>query len=189
MIGFPNETIDQINSTFDFARELRAHSNQFQTVLPYPGTQLFEEAKRANLLLFQEDALDKFEVRKCDYLKSDEWDYDKLREMIYDVNIELNFLNNFLLDTKKGMDYMLRYLESFLPRLPDHIIARIVVGYIYKQKNNMAKCEEYYNSVLSLFEDKSLYNTFIKYFSWQHYIIDDFNQYLKTNGLEIQKKP
>ncbi|MFZ0034187.1 MAG: radical SAM protein [Sedimentisphaerales bacterium] len=188
MVGFPNETMNQIKSTFDFARELKATSNQFQPVLPYPGTQLYKEAKNANLLRFQEDTLDKFEIRKCNYLKSDEWDYDKLREMIYDVNIELNFLNNFLLDTKQGMDYMLRYIENFLLRLPEHIIARMIVGYLYKQKNNMAKCEEYYNSVINLFEDSILYNTFIKYLSWEHYIIDDFKQYLKTTRGQNSEK-
>ena len=95
MLGFPGETLGQIKSTISLARELKAHSNQFLTVLPYPGTRMFKEAKDDGLLVFQEDDLDKFDNRSCDYLKSDEWNYAQLQEMIYDSNIEINFLNNF----------------------------------------------------------------------------------------------
>lgn len=187
MIGFPKETIEQINSTFNFARELRAHTNQFLTVLPYPGTELFDEAKSANLLVFQEDDLSKFDNRKCDYLKSNEWSYDRLQEMIYDVNIELNFLNNPLLDTKSGMNTMLKFLENLLLRLPEHIIARIIIGYIYKQKNMKLECEEYYNSAIDLLKEKSLKATFNKYLFWKHSIINDFNQYFSARRLSLSE--
>lgn len=180
MIGFPGETIEQINRTFNFARELKAHSHQFLTVLPYPGTQLFDEAKSEGLLVFDESELDKFDNRKCDYIKSNEWDYDKLQEMIYDVNIELNFLNNIMLDSKEGTDDMLQTLEGFILKLPEHIIARIIIGYIYKQKNNLEKNTQYYDSAAKLFEDTKLRNTFLKYLSWQHPIINDFNYYLRS---------
>lgn len=185
MLGFPNETMSQIKDTFSLARELRADSNQFLAVLPYPGTQLFEEAKSANLLVFQEDDLDKFDNRKCDYLKSDEWDYNKLQEMIYGANIELNFLNNPSLDTRENMDYMLGFLENLLLRLPEHIIARIIIGYVYKQKGDIVRCQEYYDSAVSLFGNKKLRDTFIKYLSWRHPVIDDFNRYVKTKDIRI----
>lgn len=183
MIGFPNETIEQIKSTFNFARELKAHSNQFLTVLPFPGTQLFEEAKRDNLLFFQEDDLDKFDDRKCDYLKSDEWDYDLLRDMIYDINIEVNFLNNSLLDTAEGRYQFLEYLKGLLLRLPEHIIARIIAGYLYKQKRDYSKSENYYKSAIELFRNKTLHKTFFKYLSWDNPVIKDFNQFLLEKKL------
>lgn len=185
MIGFPGETLEQIEQTFNLARELKANSNQFLTVLPYPGTQLFNEAKSANLLVFDENDLDKFDNRKCDYLKSNEWNYDKLQDMIYDVNIEINFLNNPALDTKEGTDYILSSLENFILRLPEHIVAHIIIGYIYKQKDNIEKYQKHYNSAIKLFENKKLNTTFTKYLSWRHPIIDDFNQFLKAQGIVI----
>lgn len=185
MLGFPGETIKQINETFDFARELKAHTNQFLTVLPYPGTQLFEEAKKAGILIFQEDSLDKFDNRKCDYLKSDEWNYKQLQEMIYDVNIELNFLNNPLLDTLENEQYMLDLVEKLLLKLPGHIIAHIVAGYIYKKKNMLVDCERHYQAAIKLFKNKILYNTFVNYLSWKHPIMGDFNQYLEIKAVKI----
>ncbi len=177
MIGFPNETLDQINETFNLARELKADSNQFATVLPYPGTQLFNEAKSANLLVFPEDNLDKFDTRRCDYLKSDQWNYEQLQKMIYDVNIEINFLNNPSLETPAGRDNILEYFKKILLTIPGHIILHLVIGYIYKQKNCYPEYEKHYNMARELFKDKKLSETFSKYLSWDNPIIKDFNQF------------
>lgn len=182
MVGFPNETMEQINSTFNLARELRANSNQFMRVLPYPGTQLFDEAKSANLLALHEDDLDKFDNRKCEYLKSDEWGYKQLQEMIYDVNIEINFLNNPLLDSEEGRDYMLEFFERLLLRLPEHAIARIIVGYIYKKKGDLVKCEKNYISALDLLQKESIRAVFNKYLLNNHHIVNDFNQFRESKN-------
>lgn len=156
MLGFPNETLNQINQTFDLARELRGHSNQFLTVLPYPGTKLFLDAKETNLLFFEEDDLDKFDNRKCDYLRSDEWNYVSLKNMIYDANIEMNFLNNPYLSSSEGREHMLEFCESLVLRLPQHIIAHIIAGYLHKQNNSINQYEKHYKEAIKLFNEKNL---------------------------------
>ncbi|MBF0558388.1 MAG: B12-binding domain-containing radical SAM protein [Nitrospirae bacterium] len=185
MIGFPNETIAQINATFNLAQELRAYHNQFLVVLPYPGTELFEYAKSQDLLIFKEDDLDKFDMRKCDYLKSEEWNYNQLQEMIYDKNIELNFLNNPLMDSVEGREHLRQYYENFLIRLPEHIIAHIVLGYIYRQNNFHIEFAKHYDAASGLFMDKALRTTFMRYLSWDHRIIDDFKQYVADKNIVI----
>jgi len=187
MIGFPGETMEQINQTFNFARKLRAHSNQFLTVLPYPGTKLYEDAKEGGFLAFNDVDLDRFDNRKCEYLKSDEWNYEQIREMIYDINIEINFLNNPFLDTKEGEVNMLMFLEKLLLRLPEHVISHIIAGYIHKNKKDYAKCEMYYNSAVELLNtNKVLNDTFAKYLLLNHPIINDFNKYLQKNDIKIK---
>jgi len=185
MLGFPNETLQQINSTIDLARELRAHSNQFMTVLPYPGTKLFEEAKSNDLLMSPDDDLDRYDYMKCDYLKSDEWNTTQLQEIGYDANIELNFLNNPCLDTVEDRDYILREFEDLLLTLPEHIILHISVGYINKLKNNLVNYEKHYKIAAGLFKQQLLYNTFKKYLSWDYSIINDFVEYLNANNKKI----
>ncbi|GAI09421.1 unnamed protein product, partial [marine sediment metagenome] len=44
MIGFPNETMGQINETVNMAKKLRTYSIQVFPVFPFPGTKLYEEA-------------------------------------------------------------------------------------------------------------------------------------------------
>lgn len=182
MVGLPNETAEQINETFNLARELKAFSNQFFCYLPYPGTRLFNEAKEANLLLFPDDDLDKFDYRQGGYLKSDQWDYRELQEKLYDLNIEANFLNNPFLESAEKREVLLDYLKKISLMLPEHIVLHLVVGYIYDQKNDRLKCEEHYNIARELFKDKKLSETFTKYLSWDNPIIKDFNQY--TNSIK-----
>lgn len=47
MIGFPTETVYEIRSTVDLAIKLPLHTVVFFTVVPFPGTKLYELAKKA----------------------------------------------------------------------------------------------------------------------------------------------
>jgi anaerobic magnesium-protoporphyrin IX monomethyl ester cyclase len=185
MVGFPGETIEQIRETFAFARELRGHSNQFLTVTPYPGTRLFQEAEESGLLNIPEYDFDKYDNRRSEYLKSDQWDYKLLQEMIYDANIEINFLNHPQLDIPDEIDEFLTYLTELLKRLPDHIISRILVGFIHMKKGNPHDREEYYRSAYQRFSDKGLCNTFLKYLDWEYESIVDFKNYLREKELPL----
>lgn len=185
MIGFPNETIDQINMTFDLARELRADSNQFLVVLPFPGTQLFDEVKSLNILAFDENNLDNYDnydCRKSDYIKSKAWNYSLLQDMIYDASMEINFLNNPGLETMGGRELLLNNFKNLILSLPEHVVAHIVIGYIYHQKNNVDECERHYNMATDLLRKKELNSTYSKYISWNNPVINDYYSY--TIGLD-----
>lgn len=185
MVGFPHETMDQINETLDLARELKAHSNQFLILVPYPGTEIYEEAKRDHLLTFDESSLDLFEPRKTNFLHSDEWTYEQLAKLIYDVNIDLNFLNNPALSEGENQVWLLGFLENLLLRIPGHVIAIIMLGYMYKNQEKSGNWEKYYLEAVKNLRVEAVNETFIKYFSWQHPIIDDFNAYCVVNNIQI----
>jgi radical SAM superfamily enzyme YgiQ (UPF0313 family) len=51
MIGFPDETKESISKTFKLAKEIKANNTWFCSVVPYPGTKLYELAKRKGWLL------------------------------------------------------------------------------------------------------------------------------------------
>ena len=186
MIGFPHETIGQIKETFNFARELKARFNYFSIVLPYPGTKLFEQAKTDGFLILDDDSdLENYDCRKSEYLVSDEWTYDQLKEMAYDANIEMNFLNNPCLSSEKHIEYFQEELVAFLRKIPDHIIVRMIIGYIYNLKGNLLEYERYYDSAIELFENNSLHDTFYKYVCWDNPVIRDFNRYLVNKDARV----
>lgn len=54
MIGFPDETREEIKSTLSFPKKLKVDYVQFTIATPYPGTELYEMAKRENLLLTED---------------------------------------------------------------------------------------------------------------------------------------
>lgn len=51
IIGFPDETEENIRKTIHFARELPIDFAQFYFATPFPGSNLYEECKARNLLL------------------------------------------------------------------------------------------------------------------------------------------
>jgi radical SAM superfamily enzyme YgiQ (UPF0313 family) len=51
IIGWPNETVDDIENTLTFARRLGTDYAQFSFATPYPGTELYNLAKKQKLLL------------------------------------------------------------------------------------------------------------------------------------------
>ncbi|MCP5108197.1 MAG: B12-binding domain-containing radical SAM protein [bacterium] len=186
LFGFPNETMDQVRETLDIARQLKAHSNQFLILVPYPGTELYEEAKRENLLVSDQENFDNFEPRRANYLYSDEWTAAQLEEIIYDANIELNFLDNASLYIPDQWDTFREFCERLLLRIPGHIASFLVVGYIYKMQEEPANYEKYYRGAVEAFKEKSTYDTFYRYLSLDNSIVNDFNQYCRSKGIEIE---
>lgn len=186
LFGFPNETMDQVKETLNIARELKAHSNQFLILVPYPGTELYREAQEKNLLVFEENDLDNFEPRRSNYLVSDEWTAAQLEEIIYDANIELNFLDNASLYIPEQLDSFREFCEKLLLRIPGHIASYLVVGYIYKQQHNRENYEKYYQGAIESFKDPGTYETFYRYLALDHnLIIQDFNSYCEVKGIKI----
>ncbi|MEM1515648.1 MAG: radical SAM protein [Candidatus Bathyarchaeia archaeon] len=54
IVGFPDETKEEIKSTLSFPKKLKIDYAQFTVATPYPGTELYEMAKKDGLLLTEE---------------------------------------------------------------------------------------------------------------------------------------
>jgi anaerobic magnesium-protoporphyrin IX monomethyl ester cyclase len=46
ILGFPDETIKSIEDTIKFAKKIKPHFAKFSTLVPYPGTEVYEKLKR-----------------------------------------------------------------------------------------------------------------------------------------------
>lgn len=68
MVGIPGETIDDMNSTFKFARKLDPDWCQFNTYVAVPGSNLYDEIMKNGLY----DRVEDFVT----YVKTDEFDYE-----------------------------------------------------------------------------------------------------------------
>jgi len=45
MLGFPSETVEEVQKTINFARGSKLHTAVFSIVTPFPGTRLYDLAK------------------------------------------------------------------------------------------------------------------------------------------------
>jgi len=184
MVGFPNETLDQINMTFDLARELKTTTNLFSVVMPYPGTALWDYAKETGALIVDDESIiDLFYYRSSKgNLRSEHWTNNELITMMYDFNIEYNFINNADLETDFGQDALRSWLEDTLLRsLPTHIIGNILLGYLYKEGKENVKANGYFKKAKELFSDEELKTAFEKYLSWDNKVIKSYLDYVGNN--------
>lgn len=131
MLGFPTETLEEIDSTIDFAVKSDLAHAMFSLVTPQPGTPLYEEARKVN-----ENALEK--VILSDYHSSTSWygeaygvDVHKIRASAYfrfylssPTRMWRIFRHTTYLDLARGFYYWIgrafrrqnRELEDALPQ-------------------------------------------------------------------------
>jgi radical SAM superfamily enzyme YgiQ (UPF0313 family) len=64
IMGFPEDTVGTLQDTYDLLIELKADFNYVFNLIPFPGTKVFEQAKREGLLLstFSEDQVWKGDI-------------------------------------------------------------------------------------------------------------------------------
>jgi len=88
IIGFPDETEEQMQRTFDFAKSLKTNSSSFCLATPMIGTKLLETCKRENLL--EQD----FDVKKANYvepsIKNQDISREELKKLCDKFNTEIN---------------------------------------------------------------------------------------------------
>ena len=88
IIGFPNETRQQIQETYNFAKELNSDSASFCLATPMIGTQLLKTCKEQDLLNGS------FDVRNANYLQSNiinpNIKSEELEALVYKFNSSYN---------------------------------------------------------------------------------------------------
>ena len=64
IMGFPEDTTQTLQDTYDLLVELNADLNYVFNLIPFPGTKVFEQAKKEGLLLtsFSEEQIWKGEI-------------------------------------------------------------------------------------------------------------------------------
>lgn len=55
IIGLPGETEKEVRNSFEFARRMGVNNAQFYSLVPYPGSELFDWAKEKGYLLYEPD--------------------------------------------------------------------------------------------------------------------------------------
>ena len=92
IMGFPEDTPQTLQDTYDLLMELKADLNYVFNLIPFPGTKVFEQAKREGLLLstFSEEQIWKGEIDLDPVQKAQQY-YLKPKNMSFE---ELDYFRN-----------------------------------------------------------------------------------------------
>lgn len=107
IVGFPDETLEEIKDTFNFALKCNLHIANFNYATPLPGTRLWEQAEKENLFV------SKFDMANIIYdrpsLKSKNWTIQDL-ESLYLSESRKFYLRTFI---KHPKVILFRAVDSF----------------------------------------------------------------------------
>lgn len=131
MVGFPFETKQQIEQTYEYARGLDFDWVLFSRFQPYPGTLLYELCIEEGYLSPDMD----YENLRLSVanIETPHFDGKYLEESAYLANLEMNFVNSRNL--KHGdLDRAIKDFNWVLEMVPDHAIAYYCLGQAYFKK-------------------------------------------------------
>tara|TARA_B100000315_G_scaffold260430_1_gene321742 strand:+ start:3065 stop:4933 length:1869 start_codon:yes stop_codon:yes gene_type:complete len=148
IIGFPDETVEMINNSKEFAKELGVDWIAVNTPVPIYGSEFYEEV--VNKKLISEDYY-AGKVYTQSYFETPNFTAEELNKLAYDFNIEVNFLYNINIRQGNYEKILPRY-RDICTRFPTHIISWVCLYYIYgkqgdleNQQKAFKQIEEQYN--------------------------------------------
>ena len=144
MLGFLEETEEQFFETIKFGKELKFDWTLYSCVTPFPGTELYYEAKTKGML--PENIEDDFEQLDFkDYVLNPR---HLSREFIlkerYFANLDQNFFENPNLSNGKT-EIALSDFKNVIKLSPTHASAYYCIGKIYKKKGERTLAKQYYS--------------------------------------------
>jgi radical SAM superfamily enzyme YgiQ (UPF0313 family) len=177
MVGFPQETMEEIILTIEYSKKIRAHQTSFWIVAPWPGTELFDYVSDHNHLSKEFD-INNLGYRGTDHFVNVQFDYDEVKTIIYDTNIELNFLRHLWFEDPKHYKDLYAYWHKIEPNLTEHAILYICLGYLRKKMKLFEERNYYYLKAQRLFKEEDVIITYGKYLDWEEKPILDYKEFL-----------
>lgn len=119
IVGFIGETLAQMKETVQYALALDTDWCEIKILTPLAGSEMYELAVKHNYL--SEDTNEHVFGRGC--INTPEFTAQQVKEIQYDANIRINFLNNKQLRDKNYYEAE-KTFDSILKNYPNHIFAQ-----------------------------------------------------------------
>jgi len=185
VIGNPGETKEEIRQTVDFAREIEVDHCTFSIATPFPGTRYYDIAVKNKYLIHSSDYILGMKYMEAS-MSTGEFSSKDLKDIQYDANIRVNFLENRLLsrDTGALKRALKKFTEVFM-QYNFHAIARVLQGHLYAELGDVVKADEIFEDVYRLLKDESISRAYAKYFEWDTPVIKTYHHWLKEKKVKI----
>ncbi len=164
MSGFPFETLSDIKKTYEFAETLDTDWKGFYCVNPLPGTELYNECKKDNLIevaTYEHYGEFYYASSKVKYI---DYTGEHLNHLNYLANLKNNFVQNrnLRLKTIKSLEQAERDFLYILEMAPNHVFAYLGLAEIMKLRKNVPAQKMYILKAKKILEEDS--------FNWADYL-------------------
>ena len=127
IIGFPGETMEEIEETISFMKSTGFNWNAIMIATPLKGSELYAHCKDNDLII--SDKLEDFHYGKCN-IKLPHSTPQEMEELRYRANLEVNFVENY--DLINGYpELALIGFYDVISRVPNHAFAYYYASVCY----------------------------------------------------------
>ena len=148
ILGFPNETKEQMIESIEFAKTLKADWCIFNVATPLIGTEMYEEFIMKGAITDEIDFLAKTDFRKRIF-DTPEISADELNELQYRANLDVNFINNPNL-VDGNYSKALELYDDVLGKYPWHVVALCCKKRCFEGLGDSTKAQEMMNMINEL---------------------------------------
>lgn len=162
IIGFPEETIEEMGETFEYAKKLGADWSTFSVASPIPGTVMYAEFVKLGYIKDDPDAWTGTTIRDRVF-DTKEINKNDIKDLAYRANLDVNFVNN--LSIKNG-DYKNAetIFTNFVKSNDFHIFAYDCLRRVYKESGSVNKENKIIDKMKLLMEQDKKARSFSRYF-------------------------
>jgi magnesium-protoporphyrin IX monomethyl ester (oxidative) cyclase len=179
IVGFPGETKEEIEETKKFILELKCDWNQISIATPFPGTKMFEICEENSFFADTTIDLERYRYGFAN-IRTQDFNETWLKEKVYDINIEVNFLNNHnFIDNPHQAVEEFHYVVS---RYPKHVIAFFCLSYALKLTGKHKDSEKILQDIIDIKEkEPEIFRVYEKYLDPLNPIFSDYFRANKKN--------
>lgn len=157
MLGFPGETLEEMQETIDFCYKVKADWGFFYVVTPLPGTVMYKQ-----FVELVGDIKDSPATMRKRTFDTDEISARDLTDLVYTTNLKYNFIDNHLIRDKLYAEAEILF-RDFLNVFGFHIFGWDCLRRIYTLTDRLEEAEEVTKKIEYLMETNPKSKGFRKY--------------------------
>lgn len=161
IVGFPFETKEDIQETYNFAATLDVNWVSFNMFTPFPKTDLYDYCIEENFL--KNDNVKYGTLQNTSVLSTPNFDKEWLSKINYYNNLKVNFIGNYSLKIH-NYDLAVREFNTVLHMVPDHAFAILYLGYCQEMLGNDRSAKLNYEKAKEIFKKNSFWSNYLKLF-------------------------
>lgn len=127
LVGFPNETIDDINEALEYLRKAEYHWATISNLIPISGSEIHHQIVEQSKTEYKMDTANVFMAH---YANPETVEY-MLGDIKYTVNLDINFVHNPYMRMGK-YDLAAQRFKAILSSIPDHAFAHYYLAKCYE---------------------------------------------------------
>jgi anaerobic magnesium-protoporphyrin IX monomethyl ester cyclase len=121
VMGFPDETLDQLNQSIEYAKNLGADWSSFNIATPLVGTEMYQQYVDRGVIKDGSELWSQASYARRTF-DTPEFSADFINDFVYRANLQVNFLHNPNLENGRP-DIAIKLFSDVLESFPWHIFA------------------------------------------------------------------